>query len=445
MAVKTQSDELRYYQTNTELRIGSSAPSITQISNRLGTYSSTVTYGPNYADWKKRIADGQNATTSLVGTRVKTAKLFSSSGIARTYGIYKPNPGDFASKTMKGVVTFIPWSATGVQNLTGLYNEAVLGYLGKVHSTYRSFQTGIFVGELRETVHLLRHPFSSLHKGMLEYLKAVKKRSSYIKLSTGSGALRRTLRRRVTKTSILNKVVADTWLEYSFGWRPFIQDIQSAVGALNSLAKSKPGWTRVSFKASKTVEINTPYFLPALGGGDQCNVGYMLQDVDTSSVRLYGAVTTEPMSKPRVVENQFGLSLAEFVPTIWELTPWSFLIDYFANVGGLIDALCTQQSRIRWTARTDVTRIEALPLSQRSMQLGYYPGPGNGSFWGDVYTASAYVVGKAQRTFVTRSPMLGFISPTLVFRVPGSSTRYLNMAALVSSSKSVSRSLLARL
>jgi len=191
-----------------------------------------------------------------------------------------------------------------------------------------------FLGELREALHMLRNPLQGLRNGMSDYLFTLGKRA----------------KGRHTPAS-RKRVLGDTWLEYSFGWMPFIHDMQDAnkaiqrvmgrtqhtrvqgVGKDRSYAyhqdiRSQPGvkiWYRTTSRLEREISVK-----------------YVAGVADVTS----GA------SDLRVTQDAFGLNLREFVPTAWELLPYSFVVDYFTNAGAVIASVFTDTSGVRWLSKT---------------------------------------------------------------------------------------------
>jgi hypothetical protein len=54
-----------------------------------------------------------------------------------------------------------------------------------------------------------------------------------------------------------------------------------------------------------------------------------------------------------------GFTLKDFVPTVWELIPLSYVADWFFNIGAVLDAWAFNQSQISWQCMTYKNRVTA--------------------------------------------------------------------------------------
>jgi hypothetical protein len=49
-----------------------------------------------------------------------------------------------------------------------------------------------------------------------------------------------------------------------------------------------------------------------------------------------------------------GFDPLQIIPTAWELLPWSFLIDYFSNIGDVLETAVVSRSNIAWTNVSEI-------------------------------------------------------------------------------------------
>jgi len=231
---------------------------------------------------------------------------------------------------------------------------------------------------------MIRKPALALRQGLESYLDALKKRSRGIPFSD-SGRNKR------------KKVLADTWLEFSFGWTPLLSDIGSAA---NTIARFKAEADGLIHRKSRAIgkgesQAAAVYATATYQNGPDLGFTPLIgsrRSVGTKSVRYIAyldyttAVNTG--SAGRLAELS-GFTLAEFIPTAWELIPWSFLVDYFSNVGDVLEAFATPTSNvigINKTVRTSTvnefhTRLDRAAMSSSSSFRGCKEGENGGGGW----------------------------------------------------------------
>jgi hypothetical protein len=161
----------------------------------------------------------------------------------------------------------------------------------------------------------------------------------------------------------------ESYLAYSYGWEPLFRDSMTLFALAKGiqdrmayLARMESG-TRVRRSLGKGTVLNAV----AVGGGtygDDFRGTLITADVTTSET--YKAWFTAngrlldplpPSSEARfdlAVKLLLGLDLSRTRPTsastLWNALPWSFLIDYFANIGDYLQAY-------RGVIRYDVSRM----------------------------------------------------------------------------------------
>jgi hypothetical protein len=302
------------------------------------TAGSYTRIGANDPYWKYRISQGQNASGNLV---VDIDEPYSVNSMTATMS-YKTPPLDSKLQVYSTLGTRGPPVGLAYPNNLFEWEEDVRvkasqGFLKRLREQDHKFQGGVFFGEIVPTLKMLRRPFSSLRDGLKNYFRKVRIR--------GSGHSGKSLR----------KIIGDTWLEFAFGWTPLLGDIKDASSALISIYANLRR-SRINQIAgdelSLPIQANQKYLENLMWFDFKINheVAY--------SVKYYGGLTPLPNahlglhSLQRLVDMS-SFNLAAFVPTVWELIPYSFLIDYFSNVGTVLDAYYTDTSSLSWISMVE--------------------------------------------------------------------------------------------
>ena len=149
-------------------------------------------------------------------------------------------------------------------------------------------------------------------------------------------------------------------------------------------------------------------------------------------VKYTGMVNCKTYGSPVDALEPFGFTIDSWAPTAWELLPWSFLIDYFTNIGDVISAGTVSRSSLAWSRRTQVT-YQIVDMVARGNEAKC-------KAWLGSYFLSAEmpdVRGRYVRRRVLREPTTSLGIPTLSFEIPGLPTQWANMTALFASANAV--------
>lgn len=366
--------------------------------------SRSVTYGDNVKDWREKIALGQSATTTLVGT--STMNITSTGGIISAYsnGSF-PNElrwqytGDLFAQVVSATV---PVASTVMDTVAE--SRAASRFLSKYIAAKNTWRGGNFIAEIRETFHALRHPVKSFYHRTWDFAGTVKR----------IGAV-------YQKDRQYAKHLGNAWLAYAFGVKPLIADINDATQAANELrteglghdSKTISGYGRnTSYTKTSGLQLSSP------PGNSDLFCKYTAYTNELHSVRYYGLLKASLADTTSLVE-KFGVGVFDVVPAIWEAIPWSFFIDYFANVGEMLDSFRLISAEFGWCNRT-VRNTTARTL----MDVYYQPTTSLRAYVGGspkLYTLARYV---------SRAPSI-VPAPHFHFQVPGlASMKWLNIAAL---------------
>jgi hypothetical protein len=125
------------------------------------------------------------------------------------------------------------------------------------------------------------------------------------------------------------KSAADAWLQYRYGVRPLIKDI---VGIFEGL-EQKVGVMRVTTRAQGEISRNaeSTHTYDALPG---VLLTYGIQKTDVVKVR---AMSLDEYFVSR--SERIGFTGKGLLTVPWELVPYSFVADWFVNLGDYLNAL----------------------------------------------------------------------------------------------------------
>lgn len=384
-------------------------------TNRTYAYtdiSSTVDLGGPMHNRKWRIAHGESCTTPLTGTK---RKLFvdESDFSYVDHGPTAPlNPPSHQVDYYRYSGQLAPWldlnSLVVPTDFTEVSAQALSKFLNKAYDARTAVQGGAFIKELHQTLHMIRRPMDSLMQGVGSYFRHLRKVRQ-----------RTPLRRKL-------KVLGDSWLEYSFGWKPLIADIEAGYNHLRNLPDCEliPISAYVEKKTDQVVTSSTT----VVGSFDQ---NWKIIRQAKISCRIKGAVRTVLPSNQGYLPQTFGFDLSSFVPTLWEIIPYSFLVDYFTNVGDLILYYSGTSSNVSWFNQTNraTAYFQTVP-SGRVERVG----PSAGTSRSILSWSPGQAAGEV--TTVKRTGGSSVPAPDFRLQAPGlGSLRYANIAALIAQSK----------
>lgn len=383
-----------------------------------------------------------------VKARVSATTAMSASGLTASFHpgqatgvITRPPPGkptyesvsgDIAAHFMSAYHPFVGNPTMGSQSAR---NQALTRLHNAIRQQTTSFQAGVALGELRETVRSVRDITRRLANLSDLHLKTVAKRAlAHKDLFTGIPPYRGQGRKldlphpyfrdkwpKYTETNAdrwrkLRQGLADDWLQFSFGARPLISDVKAAAETMARIFNDSKHVKVRGFGEKEQFEG-----IQHLRSGWGSVISFALTDVHRQRCQVvYRAGLEFSLSSPAAgsaarMRDLFGFNLESFVPTIWNLMPYSFLVDYVSNVGDLLTCLTTDLSSVRWVNETVITHREF------SLKGSCYPTGGVGApnyqVGGDIGYANF-----GSRT-VVRVPSSAGI-PTPEFNIPGLTNEY---------------------
>lgn len=282
--------------------------------------------GYDNPSWKQNIRDQVSATTNYDGTKttVKSVPFIDS------LVVFQNGNSTAVVGNPENCFPPIPIAGVPLGVASSVSDRAYSDFLKKAKAQLSSFESGQDLGEIKETIQSILHPMKALREHVLSYFTSVKK-----------------LKRSIKKASSLRKAVADTYLEWTFGWKPLAGDIADGIVGLGSARMPNvpiDAFAKQQYQNDvSTVDSSSPS-----GGG----LIATLTDSGVFSCRLKGMVNVYYNGGPPSLQQELQLDLPNFLPTAWDLIPYSFVVDYFTNVGDIVNAISFPSAAMRWAWQT---------------------------------------------------------------------------------------------
>lgn len=373
--------------------------------------------GSDLPRWRDIIRQGGDATTGFTGTAYSEPFDGWVSGTLQLVQVRKADGHQRgATYQLDGIfeVDYPPSFTTSPGNAikADVKNRVIRRFLDAVDNAQSSFEAGQDLGEYKETLHSIQRPMGPLRDKILSYLDQVKKLGPRSKRNKQS----------------LAKAIADTYLEFHFGWQPLVDDVAHAIadcGRFRFPVIPVSASSHARFQVRDVTWHSQWPFFP---------VGYTRKYRETSTyfLRYKGGVKVKNLMPSGQISLAQSLQLTpdKWLPTIWDLLPYSWMADYFINIGEVIRGFSALSTDFSWGCVTERNRTDR--TYSEYVQDRYASDP-NGPV-SDVYVGQS-TFGGAGNTWVqdvVRSHLDGTsLVPELRFTVPTSKYAFANMGAIL--------------
>jgi hypothetical protein len=371
-------------------------------------------------NWRQRKAAGDCVTTDLTGNRRKLLG-FSAGFYEDRWKTNQGQPTEFSYVyTIQGNLFRHECEASGYISYENADNQARMKWFRSARSAQQKLQAGVVAGELGQTLRGILHTAKQLRQGIGAFVDEV---AYFYKRGPAHRRRRRGKPRRLYARHEAEKYLADTWLSYVFGWKPLINDLDNAMELLatdNSILTDYEDVVGEGKESCKGFKVMPP--------GEYWDYDLCIED--TWDVKYYGKVYRFiPGPFQSTMSLRAGLDTSSWLPTVWELIPYSFLVDYFVDVQDVVSSHAFNMTTLKWCSRTQRNSIQSRVVNVRPNA-----GP-SGMYTGKVQSPGecTWEYSSTQRR---REGPPGFVQTS--FRIPGlDSWKWVNMAALLKSSTSM--------
>lgn len=398
--VRKRFERLRVTQTQADNQL---PPVVTVFESKYSWEDSTT--GSGVPAWRDRIRRGIQAGSPFQGEQ---STIHSSPGYILYEYMTGSNPtSNYRYRLVTGDLCRtigIPTAPANASTTTA-ENIAREKFYARLRSAQTSFQGGVALGELHETLRMLKNPAQALRSKVGDL---------YSRILRGQ-------RRAGKSHQSKNRYLSETWLEGSFGWMPLISDVRDALETLEKrkeiLNRNLVVITGYHSTNSESFDRNTvSYFSGGLGyqastRGDQ-----------RVEIKYRGAVRCDTSNPYASEQRLWGFSPDNIIPTVWELVPYSFLIDYFTNIGKVLDSFALRKVDLAWGIRTErrLGIYQVVDVRNANTKPQY-------KVLREVTSIGDY---RSEAKVIIRTPVSSVPIPEFRFRLPGFATQWLNIGAL---------------
>lgn len=267
-------------------------------------------------------------------------------------------------------------TSAGVDDVA-LRDRALAILKRRLASSTASFSSMAPLAELRELRGLIRGLASTASLRAIRRYAAERARLDLRYPLTGSvGKVNR-------HTAERRKYLSSAWLQINFGLKPMLSDVADAAQAVAARLEGFPPTTRLTAFASKDWVTGGSYIVDSVGSFSRTR--HSVATRHTLSYMYTAGVAPKVLSGCNYgVADQFGFVWREVPGVLWELQPYSWMADYFANVGSYLSdtfecppGYCTYLTLSKkYTCDTQELPCAEIPTPGTAYIAGDYSSPG---------------------------------------------------------------------
>jgi len=304
-------------------------------SARTPTSTPVTVFNDRWADWA---VNGVMLNPNLINAHEKV--------VLGTDGKSYVSTPDWKVKIAKGADASSPYSRQGIsRKIPAKYN-----CLSTVNNYRSSGRGSVYCGSYLEpkdysslvaiATGRLKHKLSG-HIGNAQLaapLAESREIHRIIRQINGLGmeTLKAVLALKKTKGRSVTKLFGNIWLGFAFGVNPMLKDLKSAADSILKYT------TRQDYNVKLSAGASMDWFSAHKGTADlAAYLGYYGFSHDThheQSVRITAGIDLQTRSAASYsMPEHLGLKISAVPGTLWELTPFSWVVDYFVTVGPWLD------------------------------------------------------------------------------------------------------------
>jgi hypothetical protein len=383
--------------------------SYTATPTRVSVKSLNTLSGFKNPKWRDQVRNALPATTHCDGVAYTFDPVFLTAGYSY-YSSSTPNVETVGEWFGHHSMNLPVLQATPAAIITEIHNRCIRKFISACEATRSSVEAGQDFGEWKQTIESIIRPMSSARKTITDHYERLTKASR---------------RYRAWDVPSRKKALADSYLEWTFGFKPLAIDIAQGYEGLKKRFNRMTNIVTVSAGATGTHTGSNQTFNVS---GQSLNVQGTKKSVSKYQERMKGGyrVGLQPDGSLLPVDVLQIRTLDDFKITAWDLLPYSFLIDYFTNIGDIIHASTAVSANVVWGNST--VRRQTIDTYQWKVIPDFLHNPS--ITYTENYCKSGDSIASA--TSFTRDALTpAQLIPEFRFSIPTSAKPWLNMLALV--------------
>lgn len=204
------------------------------------------------------------------------------------------------------------------------------------------FNGPLFISELHKTVALIKRPLETLVKKATK--DGTEMQKQHRRLFDGKRGARYALRQ--------TEYLANKYLEFQYGWKPLLADIHDAVEASKlKILESNEKVSHMNRRYTTSLPVDK-----ILGiHGSSTRVDQTIEE----ELKYAAAIKHGDHNNLDLLLRSVGVMPSQWPLTAWELTPFSFVVDYFVNVNNVLSYRPDAKSRIRFCSLTVASTLKS--------------------------------------------------------------------------------------
>jgi len=287
-------------------------------------------------NWRVTIAKGGDATSAYSTERFQVRPL--------SYRVI----AEGANNLSKGYGTLCGSHIRLENSTTALDDRALASLKNKLNGKIGNAQLGPPIAESRE-IHRLVRQINDF----------------------GMDALRAMLAAKQSKGKSVTKLAGNIWLGFAFGVNPLLKDIQTAADSILHYVTRRDSRIVVSGTANQeyhsgSVDTGSSEYI-----AQDCAYGFYRSAHHKQGIRYEAAVDLQVRGGSNYsVPDHLGLKVEQLPSILWELTPFSWAVDYFTTVGSwLEDMFYTLPATVKFVSKSykyqseTVSSLKAFPTA----------------------------------------------------------------------------------